>query len=459
MRYKILTQNGANNTNIDGARAEHFAAGMRSGIIKGSLNECYFGAYASNVIGMDTGVLLISGHPIVIIEDWTKTFSSMPSSAERRSVVAEIVVNDNSVVSFRVFDQLSSVTLRKDNMFEYENGGGIYQVEIGRFTLTTAGLVEDVVRTLDVITGGTGGSGDGSLNIGTVTTTTLDAGLDAEVDIEQRVDPQTHKIMTDFSFAIPKGRDGAEVDSQLSTSSENPVQNKVITNALNNKADASDLSQYAKKNDATQTITTASITSNLTRTKGTESVIPTGDSYDNPSNELTKTVTSSGGTVNLQHGDLNVVTESGKTMKLNNNEVATTDQIPNLLDKVYPVGSIYTSVVNTSPASFLGGTWEQLPADKALWTATSGAGDTISAGLPNIDGEVYNDWGFVQAQNAGTSGAMTIQTWNMSRYQGGYSSNSITRIGINAHNQNGIYGNSSTVQPPAYKIYAWKRTA
>ncbi|MDO5305807.1 MAG: hypothetical protein Q4E87_09570 [bacterium] len=23
----------------------------------------------------------------------------------------------------------------------------------------------------------------------------------------------------------------------------------------------------------------------------------------------------------------------------------------------------------------------------------------------------------------------------------------------------GIYGNSSTVQPPAYKVYAWKRTA
>ena len=32
----------------------------------------------------------------------------------------------------------------------------------------------------------------------------------------------------------------------------------------------------------------------------------------------------------------------------------------NLLNYVYPVGSIYMSTVNTSPASFLGGTWEQL---------------------------------------------------------------------------------------------------
>lgn len=31
-----------------------------------------------------------------------------------------------------------------------------------------------------------------------------------------------------------------------------------------------------------------------------------------------------------------------------------------LLNSIYPVGSIYMSVSNTSPASFLGGTWEAL---------------------------------------------------------------------------------------------------
>lgn len=32
----------------------------------------------------------------------------------------------------------------------------------------------------------------------------------------------------------------------------------------------------------------------------------------------------------------------------------------NLINKIYPVGSIYMSVSNVSPASFLGGTWEQI---------------------------------------------------------------------------------------------------
>lgn len=51
-----------------------------------------------------------------------------------------------------------------------------------------------------------------------------------------------------------------------------------------------------------------------------------------------------------------------------------------LLDKIYPVGSVYMSVNKVSPASFLGGTWEQIK-DRFLL----GAGDTYAAG--NTGGE------------------------------------------------------------------------
>lgn len=49
-------------------------------------------------------------------------------------------------------------------------------------------------------------------------------------------------------------------------------------------------------------------------------------------------------------------TESEIDEKFANTGVSNSD----LLAKIYPVGSIYMSVNNVSPASFLGGTWEQL---------------------------------------------------------------------------------------------------
>ena len=40
MAYKILTQNGIENINIEDARAENFNAGRKSGVLKGVLSEC-----------------------------------------------------------------------------------------------------------------------------------------------------------------------------------------------------------------------------------------------------------------------------------------------------------------------------------------------------------------------------------------------------------------------------------
>lgn len=138
--------------------------------------------------------------------------------------------------------------------------------------------------------------------------------------------------------------------------------------------------------------------------------------------------------------------------------LAYTSDIPDLLSKVYPVGSIYLSVNNTSPASFLGGTWEQIGANYALWTATSGAGSTISAGLPNITG-YFNDNGHANNGAAtGVSGAFYNKSDNNAKSNNGAASDGY-QIGFEASRSNSIYGNSSTVQPPAYKVYAWKRTA
>ena len=125
-------------------------------------------------------------------------------------------------------------------------------------------------------------------------------------------------------------------------------------------------------------------------------------------------------------------------------------------DKGHPVGSLYISVENTSPASLFGGTWTQLGANYALWTATSGAGTTINAGLPNITGTLPSCIGVYDGQNptgAFTKAGRVADNGGYANYYGRGSYN------FSAQNSNNIYGNSSTVQPPAYKVYVWRRTA
>ena len=150
-----------------------------------------------------------------------------------------------------------------------------------------------------------------------------------------------------------------------------------------------------------------------------------------------------------------------------------------LLDTIYPTGSIYMSLVDTSPASFIGGTWSKLPTGYALWTADSGLSLTnddtnkITAGLPNIKGSFYPRPHYTGS--ASFNGAImdtdnilfTYKRHGFTTYgtQSGVSEYKSTAsypdvINFNASSYNSIYSDSiSTVQPPAYKIYAWKRTS
>ena len=139
-----------------------------------------------------------------------------------------------------------------------------------------------------------------------------------------------------------------------------------------------------------------------------------------------------------------------------------------LLDIFYPVGSIYLSISASSPASWLGGSWTKVSSGYALWTASSGAGNTISAGLPNIKGYIYSrphKSGLKQYGGAvtATSGAFTFTTQNGPNVANGCEETSTIpstdTVTFSASSYNSIYGNSSSVQPPAYKVYAWRRTS
>lgn len=145
--------------------------------------------------------------------------------------------------------------------------------------------------------------------------------------------------------------------------------------------------------------------------------------------------------------------------------------------KHHPVNSLYLGWDKTNPKDiFGGGTWELVSAGRAIWTATDdisndGERNTweasgyryISAGLPNITGE------FNYATNANESstaqqhswGAFTPYALNDGEAVFGDSGNGNYWY-FNANNGadvKGIYGNSNTVQPPAVKVYLWRRTA
>lgn len=133
---------------------------------------------------------------------------------------------------------------------------------------------------------------------------------------------------------------------------------------------------------------------------------------------------------------------------------------------IYPIGSIYITVSNTSPAELFGGQWEQLPANYALWTAISGAGDTISAGLPNIKGSTQiaahniTNLIFTDAQGAFTGINTGYDVGTLNTNVSSNSTNTPDTLTLDANKYNSIYRDDiNTVQPPAYKIYAWKRVA
>ena len=148
------------------------------------------------------------------------------------------------------------------------------------------------------------------------------------------------------------------------------------------------------------------------------------------------------------------------------------------LDKIYPVNSIYLSISKTNPGTLFGGTWELLAGDKALWTTTVAGtgGDAVAAGLPNIGGKFFVGGNAVSTTESSRVGGAVRGGGNSSisgeKGGGGGSDNRVffnARLGDigtaktvdenTTYSTSSVYGNSTTVQPPAIKVFAWKRTA
>lgn len=132
-----------------------------------------------------------------------------------------------------------------------------------------------------------------------------------------------------------------------------------------------------------------------------------------------------------------------------------------LIDLIYPIGIVITTATDGAlkPGEAEGITeWEEIAQDRVLQGAASGAGETIEAGLPNIKGAIlgYGDrMGFGGEDGAFSATHKQNRIPSMGDEVPGYTSD--VRVEFDASRSNAIYGKSSTVQPPAYKVHFWKR--
>lgn len=138
-----------------------------------------------------------------------------------------------------------------------------------------------------------------------------------------------------------------------------------------------------------------------------------------------------------------------------------------MIDVLYPIGIVITTATDNTPKpgeEYGLAQWEEIGRDRVLQGCSTGAGNTIEAGLPNITGEFYfrptNDGKGISWD--GTNGALTTKVVvnpndASASIANGTDYKPMSGLFFDASKSNGIYGKSSTVQPAALKVHFWKR--
>lgn len=141
--------------------------------------------------------------------------------------------------------------------------------------------------------------------------------------------------------------------------------------------------------------------------------------------------------------------------KIESNISSVQSQLNTMFATLYPVGSIYITANNSCPMAsvIINSKWELVGTGRALWCGNgSNANTTIAAGLPNIEGNTKTNY-------AGSNGAFA-QTTSGQQWSGGRSDDKQGgNVNFNARRSNSLFGSSGTVQPPAFVVNVYRRTA
>lgn len=268
---------------------------------------------------------------------------------------------------------------------------------------------------------------------------------------------------------IATGANKTTVDSSLSASSTNPVQNKVIKSALDGKLSTSGGTLTGNLNGQYITGTWLQTTqaTDLGRTPGKIAILDdSGWIYYRTPAELKSDIGANGylpttggtmtGAITTKGIKLTSGTDFGSSLpsSLQSNQLFFQTLGSNyILDNVYPVGSIYMSVNSTNPKNLFGGTWEQIQGKFLLgmdssYPAGSTGGEAthkLTQGeMPKHNHVIYypNAGGPDEGAAIGFPEAGSKNTWWAAACMTG-------KTGDNeAHNN----------MPPYLSVYIWKRT-
>lgn len=272
------------------------------------------------------------------------------------------------------------------------------------------------------------------------------------------------------------------VDTALSTTSTNPVQNKVVKTELDKKADKTALDNKFDKTGGTLTGNLSgqylagtwlqtTQTTDLNRTPGKIAVLDdSGWVYYRTPAEIKSDIGANGylptsggtmtGAITTKGIKLTSGTDFGSSLpsSLQSNQLFFQTLGSNyILDNVYPVGSIYMSVNSTNPKNLFGGTWEQIQG-KFLFGMNSSypAGSTGGEITHRLTAaEMPTHAHYMASGNAGGD-----STWTPNA--GSYLVDSVTsdkttwwaQIGMNNAGGSEAHNN----MPPYLSVYIWKRT-
>lgn len=268
---------------------------------------------------------------------------------------------------------------------------------------------------------------------------------------------------------IANGANKTTVDSSLSASSRNPVQNKAVKSALDGKLSTSGgtLTGNLSGQYIAGTWLQTTQATDLGRTPSKIAILDeSGWIYYRTPAELKSDIGANGylpttggtmtGAITTKGIKLTSGTDFGSSLpsSLQSNQLFFQTLGSNyILDNVYPVGSIYLSVNSTNPKNLFGGTWEQIQG-KFLFGMDSSypAGSTGGEATHKLtQGEMPKHNHIIYAPNAGgpDKGAAlgfpevgSSNTWWAAACMTEQTGNN------EAHNN----------MPPYLSVYIWKRT-